>query len=81
MKEKQRKQNIEILKAIKEVNSLYGAQEKVGLSYKTIWKRVNFLKGIYGDIIVSTAGGHGGGGTFLTSKGEELLKEWMDEYC
>ena len=70
-----------ILKAIKEVNSLHKVPELVDLSYKTVWKRVNFMKGIYGDIIVSETGGKGGGGTYLTRKGEELLKEWLDEYC
>jgi len=73
-------QNIAILQAIQKENSINKIPESVCLSYRTVWKRVQYLKEIYGnDILISETGGPNGGGTFLTDKGLEILNKLIKE--
>jgi len=73
-------QNIDILEAIQNENSINKVPESVGLCYRTVWKRIQYLKEIYGnDILISEIGGPNGGGTFLTDKGIEILNKLIKE--
>ena len=66
---------IELLVAIREYGSITAAAKQVGISYKTAWDRIDALNNLSDKALVArTAGGATGGGTKLTSFGEEILK-------
>jgi molybdate transport system regulatory protein len=73
----------QILKAIKEEESLSGAARKTGMSYRYIWDYLDKLKKTLPEPIVKTfRGGKSGGKTFLTEFGVTILKEYerMEKY-
>ena len=68
----------EILKAIKEVESISKAAMTVGMSYRYVWNYLAKIERILGEAVVETykGGSKGGGGATLTELGEKLLKEY-----
>ena len=73
----------QILKAIKEEESLSGAARKTGMSYRYIWDYLDKIKKTLPKPIIKTfRGGKSGGRTYLTEFGEAILKEYkrMEKY-
>ncbi len=67
-----------ILQAIKEEGSITKAAKKIGMSYKHVWSYLEKMNKILGKPVVKTyrGGRKGGGGTLITSWGEEILREY-----
>lgn len=73
---------IKLLEAIEEEGSLNKAAESMNMSYRHAWGVIKKLEKRLGfEIVKSLKGGKGGGGTFLTEKGREIVRKynWMDE--
>jgi molybdate transport system regulatory protein len=68
----------EILEAIKEVESISKAAQKVEMSYRYVWNYLAKIEKNLGEPVVKTykGGSRGGGGATLTPLGEKLLKEY-----
>ncbi|UCG44765.1 MAG: TOBE domain-containing protein [Candidatus Bathyarchaeota archaeon] len=67
----------EILEAIRKTESISGAAENVGMSYRYVWNYLAKTAKVVGAPIVQThRGGKRGGWAKLTSLGESLLKEY-----
>jgi molybdate transport system regulatory protein len=74
------KNYIELLEAIKLEGSINMASKIIGITYKTAWKRLNKLKCLHDDeICVSYQGGNTRGGTYLTERGISILNEMKNE--
>jgi len=68
-----------LLLAIDETGSLSLASKKTGISYKKAWQIIKNIETLSGEkLIISKKGGSHGGGTILTEKGKELLKEYIN---
>lgn len=68
---------IALLKAIKEVGSLNKAASLVPLSYKGAWDMIDNMNNLCPTPVVEKeTGGKGGGGTKLTSYGENLVRTY-----
>jgi molybdate transport system regulatory protein len=68
---------IELLEAIDYSGSINKASKELGITYKSAWKRLDSLKGVYSDntIVITEIGGNQRGGTYLTSYGRNLLNQ------
>lgn len=67
-------QQIDLLLAIKDCGSITAAAKQLGISYKTAWDRIDTMNNLSDQPLVSrSVGGTKGGGTQLTSFGEEIL--------
>jgi len=65
---------LRLLEAIATTGSLTAAAELIGVSYKTAWNHLREMNRLSGDTLVETSsGGASGGGSRLSTKGEELL--------
>ena len=66
----------DILKKVRETNSLLKASTSLGIPYRTTLMYVRSIEKTLGKKVVRTSrGGYGGGGkSVLTKSGEELLK-------
>ena len=65
---------IALLEAIRETRSITAAAKAMGMSYRRAWLLVDELNGVLADAAVATAvGGEHGGGSTLTTLGEELV--------
>lgn len=68
---------IDLLFAIKKCGSISKAAKEVPMSYKKAWEAVDTMNNLSSMAVVKTEkGGKGGGGTFLTPYGENLLKTY-----
>jgi molybdate transport system regulatory protein len=68
---------IELLIAIKKTGSISKAAKEVPMSYKGAWEAVEAMNNLsVNPIVQRETGGVGGGGTTLTSYGENLLKTY-----
>lgn len=68
---------IELLAAIGETRSITHAAKAVGLSYKAAWDAVESMNNLSDRPLVQrAAGGKGGGGTTLTTRGEQLVRTY-----
>lgn len=69
---------IDLLFAIKKCGSINKAAKEVPMSYKKAWEAINSMNNLSSTPVVQTeVGGKGGGGTFLTEYGENLLKTYV----
>ena len=67
----------EILELIKQEGSIAKAAEKMGMNYKKAWTHVKILReNIDDELVVAQKGGGGSGGTTLTPKADELIKNY-----
>ncbi len=68
-----------ILEAIKKDESISGAAEKIGMSYRYVWNYLAKMNKALSEPIVETfkGGKKGGGGAKLTVLGETLLREYQ----
>lgn len=69
---------IDLLFAIQKCGSISKAAKEVPMSYKKAWEAVDSMNNLSSTPIVQTeTGGKGGGGTSLTTYGENLLKTYL----
>ena len=67
----------EILELIEQEGSIAKAAEKLEMSYKKAWTHIKILqKNIADELVVPQKGGGGKGGTTLTPKALELIKNY-----
>lgn len=68
---------MELLLRTQETGSLRQAAREMGMSYTKAWNLVNLLERRLGfPLLVSTAGGPQGGGSFLTDQARDLIKRY-----
>jgi molybdate transport system regulatory protein len=68
----------QILEAIKGERSVTKGAKKLGMSYRYVWDYVDRMNTVLGEPVVKAfrGGKQGGGGAYLTSLGEQLLREY-----
>jgi len=73
----------EILKTIKQVESISKGAQQAGMSYRYVWNYLAKLEKTLGQPVVKTfkGGSKGGGGAVLTELGETLLTEYDRAEC
>ena len=68
---------ISLLEKIDECGSITKAAKEVGISYKTAWEIVNMMNNLADQPLVERmTGGKGGGGTYLTSEGKDIIRRF-----
>jgi len=68
---------VELLAAIGQTGSISQAAKAVGMSYKGAWDAIDAMNNLAGEALVErVAGGKGGGGTRLTARGEQLVRNF-----
>jgi len=68
---------IRLLEAIATTGSISSAAKSVGLSYKAAWEAVDTMNNLSDHpLVVRVTGGSGGGGTTLTSFGQEIIANY-----
>lgn len=69
---------IDLLFAIKKCGSISKASKEVPMSYKKAWEAIDIMNNLSSHaVVVAEKGGKGGGGTSLTTYGENLLKTYL----
>jgi molybdate transport system regulatory protein len=67
----------EILQRVKHTGSLRMAATEMNMSYSQAWKLIDDLESKLGfTLLYKKAGGHSGGGSVLTEKGEDLAETY-----
>jgi len=70
---------IRLLEAIARAGSLSQAARNIGMSYRRAWLLTESMNTDFDTAVVdASAGGRGGGGTQLTSFGEELIEAYRE---
>lgn len=65
---------IELLQAVAQCGSISKAAQRVGISYKTAWDRINAMNNMANQpLVIRTAGGAKGGGSEVTEFGEQII--------
>lgn len=68
---------VALLEAIRDTGSISAAGRKLGMSYRRAWLLVDALNRAFLDPVIETfTGGREGGGTALTSTGEEIIRRY-----
>lgn len=68
-----------LLEAVERVRSIKDAAAEAGISYRTAWSAIQQMEQALGrPIVVSRAGGPGGGATTLTDECRRLLSLYQD---
>ena len=68
---------VELLAAIGQTGSISQAAKALGISYKGAWDAIDAMNNLAGEALVErVAGGKGGGGTRLTARGEQLVRNF-----
>lgn len=68
---------VELLSAIAAHGSITAAAKAVGISYKGAWDAIEAMNNLAGEpLLERVAGGKGGGGTRLTSRGTQLVENF-----
>jgi len=68
---------VALLAGIAQHGSITAAARSVGLSYKAAWDAIDTMNNLAGEALVErSAGGKGGGGTRLTSRGRQLVENF-----
>ena len=68
---------IDLLRQVGETRSIAAAARALGLSYKRAWLLIDSLNVGFGRPVVETAtGGKGGGGSSLTTLGQQLIARY-----
>src|SRR5690625_299326 len=66
-----------LLEKIAELGAITQAAKTMGMSYKAAWDAVDMMNNMAGESLVErVAGGKGGGGTRLTQRGEQLIRNF-----
>lgn len=70
-------ERVTLLEKIASCGSITQAAKAIKMSYKAAWDAINTMNNIAGEPLVErVAGGKGGGGTLLTSRGKQLVKNF-----
>lgn len=72
--------DVRLLRCIDDCGSINGAADELGRSYARAQQRIVELEGAFGELVVRTRGGAGGGGSQLTDRARELLSQY-DRLC
>src|ERR671924_178971 len=68
-----------LLDAVDRVRSIKDAAAQAGISYRTAWSAIQQMEQALGrPMVVSRAGGPGGGATTLTDEGRRLLTAYQE---
>jgi molybdate transport system regulatory protein len=68
-----------LLQAVDRVHSIKDAATQAGISYRTAWSTIQLMEQAFGrPVVVSRAGGPGGGTTTLTDECRQLLERYQD---
>jgi molybdate transport system regulatory protein len=68
---------VDLLASIAETGSISQAAKAIKMSYKAAWDAIDAMNNLAGEALVERlTGGKGGGGTRLTSRGEQLVKNF-----
>ena len=68
---------VDLLASIAETGSISQAAKALGMSYKGAWDAIDAMNNLAGEALVERlAGGKGGGGTRLTARGEQLVRNF-----
>ena len=68
-----------LLEAVERVRSIKDAATAAGISYRTAWSAIQQMEQALGrPVVVSRAGGPGGGATTLTDECRELLTRYQN---
>ncbi len=68
---------IDLLEKIEEYGSITKAAKVVGISYKNAWDTINMMNNMAEKPLVERlTGGKGGGGTYLTSAGKDVIRRF-----
>jgi molybdate transport system regulatory protein len=68
---------VELLAAIARTGSISQAAKALGISYKGAWDAIDAMNNLAGEALVErVTGGKGGGGTRLTARGEQLVRNF-----
>src|SRR3989449_10141971 len=68
-----------LLEAVDRVRSIKDAASQAGISYRTAWSAIQQMEQALGrPMVVSRAGGPGGGATMLTDECRQLLALYQD---
>lgn len=66
---------IELLEKIHSGNSIAEAARQLGVGYKTAWDMLNSMNHLSDEpLVISTKGGHRGGGTVVTENGQKMIR-------
>lgn len=68
--------DVEMLRAVDDHGSMHGAAEALGRSYPHLQRRLVELEAAAGDLTERSRGGAGGGGTELTARARDLLRQF-----
>ncbi len=70
----------ELLKKIKELESLSEVAKSMNMAYSHAWSEIKEIENVVGSPVIKTSrGGNNGGGSYLTEIGEEILKIFENE--
>jgi molybdate transport system regulatory protein len=70
---------VRLLESIIKYGSITRASKEVEISYKKAWKLIDSINSVSDVAVVErVVGGKGGGGTVVTKKGENLIKEYRN---
>lgn len=72
--------DVELLRRIDDCGSINSAAGQLGRSYARAQQRIVELEDAFGDLVVRTRGGAGGGGSRLTDRARRLLSHY-DRLC
>ncbi|MFY0644976.1 MAG: LysR family transcriptional regulator [Bacteroidia bacterium] len=69
---------VRLLEAISKTGSITAAAKSMNMSYKKAWEQIDHMNECSDEPLVTTSsGGKGGGGTSLTAKGEQMVKQFI----
>ena len=67
----------ELLKRVEETNSLHQAASQMGMAYSKAWRLILTIEKKLGfPLLERKVGGHTGGGSRVTPRGKELMKQY-----
>jgi len=67
----------ELLKRVAETHSLHRAAKEMGMAYSKAWRLIGVIEKRLGfPLIERKAGGLSGGGSWVTTEGQELMKRY-----
>lgn len=70
----------ELLKKIKELESLSEVAKSMNMAYSHAWSEIKEIEeAVCGSVIISSRGGKDGGSSCLTELGEDILKKYNEE--
>jgi len=70
---------VRLLEAIEELGSISKASKKLKMDYKKAWRHIEIVENsIKEEIVIRKKGGANGGGTQLTDKGRELIRQFRE---